>query len=78
MCFMKDIKNAVNIFKKFKCPYVLMHCVSLYPCDENKLNLNMILTLKVFNCEVGYSGHESSVSPSITAFFLEQITLKGI
>lgn len=71
MCEMKDIKEAVKIFKKFKCPYVLMHCVSIYPCDENKLNLNMIVTLKkIFNCEVGYSGHESSVSPSITAFFL--------
>ena len=48
-----------------------MHSVSIYPCEENKLNLNMIITLKnKFNCEVGYSGHESSVSPSITAFFL--------
>ena len=71
MCLMKDIEKAVNIFKKLKCPYVLMHCVSLYPCDENKLNLNMIITLKKkFKCEVGYSGHESSVSPSVTAFFL--------
>ena len=68
---MKYIEKAVNIFKKLKCPYVLMHCVSLYPCDENKLNLNMIITLKKkFKCEVGYSGHESSVSPSVTAFFL--------
>ena len=23
-----------------------------------------------FKCEVGYSGHESTVSPSITAYFL--------
>ena len=23
-----------------------MHCVSLYPCPEEKLNLNMIKTLK--------------------------------
>ena len=29
------------------------------------------MTLKrKFKCEVGYSGHESSVSPTITAFFL--------
>jgi len=71
MCLMKDIEKAVNIFKKLKCPFVLMHCVSLYPCDEDKLNLNMIITLKKrFKCEVGYSGHERSVSPSITAFFL--------
>ena len=71
MCLMKDIEKAVSIFKKFKCQFVLMHCVSVYPCDENKLNLNMIVTLKKkFKCDVGYSGHESSVSPSITAFFL--------
>ena len=48
-----------------------MHCVSLYPCPEEKLNLNMIKTLKKkFNCPVGYSGHEPSVSPSIFAFML--------
>ena len=41
-----------------------MHCVSVYPCDENLLNLNMLLTLKKrYKCEIGYSGHESSVSP---------------
>lgn len=48
-----------------------MHCVSLYPCPEEKLNLNMINALKKkFNCHVGYSGHESTVSPSIYAFML--------
>ena len=31
----------------------------------------MFKTLKDrFKCEVGYSGHESTVSPSITAYFL--------
>ena len=48
-----------------------MHSISLYPCDESLLNLNLIRTLKnKFNCEIGYSGHESSVSPSIAAFLL--------
>ena len=71
MCMMKDIERAVRIFKSQKCEFVLMHSVSLYPCDENLLNLNFIKTLKKkFNCEVGYSGHESTISPSITAFFL--------
>jgi len=71
MCTMGDIKMAVKIFKKYKCPFVLMHTISIYPCDESILNLNLIQTLKrKFNCEVGYSGHESSVSPSITAYFL--------
>ena len=48
-----------------------MHCVSTYPCPDENLNLNLILTLKKkFKCEVGYSGHESTVSPSIIAHFL--------
>jgi N-acetylneuraminate synthase len=71
MCNMKDIQEAVKIFNSFKCKFILMHSVSQYPCDETVLNLNLIRTLKKkFNCEVGYSGHESSVSPTITAFFL--------
>ena len=71
MCKMKDIEKAVEIFNIYNCEFVLMHSVSVYPCDESLLNLNFIRTLKRnFKCEVGYSGHESSVSPSITAYFL--------
>ena len=71
MCEMKDITRAVNIFKKKKCEFELMHCVSLYPCPEEKLNLEMIKTLKKkYKCKVGYSGHEPSVSPSFFAYML--------
>jgi N-acetylneuraminate synthase len=62
------IENAINIFKKNDCPFSLMHSVSLYPCPDEILNLNNIILLKEkFNCDVGYSGHEASVSPSIVA-----------
>ena len=48
-----------------------MHCVSSYPCPTDKLNLQTILVLKKkFKCEVGYSGHESSVSPTLMAYSL--------
>ena len=71
MAKLKDIDKAVKIFKIKKCPHVLLHCVSTYPCPEEKLNLRVIQTLKKkYKCEVGYSGHESSVSPSILAWFL--------
>ena len=71
MSNMKDINNAVKIFKKNKCDFVLMHCVSNYPCQEVDLNLNLIVTLrKKFKCKIGYSGHEHSVSPSLAAWFL--------
>ena len=66
-----DISRAISIFKKEKCKFILMHCVSTYPCPINKLNLNAIITLKEkFKCKVGYSGHESSVSPTLIAYFL--------
>ena len=68
MSKMTDIENCIKIFKKNKCKFALLHCVSTYPCKEEDLNLLMIKTLKKkFNCKVGYSGHESSVSPSIIA-----------
>ncbi len=66
-----DIQKAINIFKKHKCKFILMHCVSTYPCPIEDLNLNTILTLKrKFKCEVGYSGHETSVSPTLLAYFM--------
>ena len=77
MCEMKDISKAIKVFKKNKCNYELMHCVSLYPCPENKLNLKMIKTLRnKFKCNVGYSAHESSVSPSFFAYMLGATTIE--
>ena len=71
MSTIQDIQKTINIFKKNKCKFVLMHCVSQYPCPDEKLNLKMIQTLKEkFKCDVGYSGHETTVSPSIFAYFL--------
>lgn len=68
MSSLEDIKKAVNIFKLKKCDFELMHCISVYPCPEEILNLHLINFLKKeFNCKVGYSGHESSVTPSIVA-----------
>jgi len=63
-----DIDELVDLFDFYKCPYVLMHCVSLYPCPIEKLNLKAIKTIKDrYACEVGYSGHEVGVWPSVIA-----------
>jgi N-acetylneuraminate synthase len=59
MSEMKDIENAVKIFKKYKCPFELMHCHSAYPTVDEEANLKLIPVLKKkFKCKVGYSGHE--------------------
>jgi len=63
MSTMKDIENAVKIFRKYKCPFELMHCNSAYPSSAEEANLNLIPVLKKkFKCNVGYSGHEASAT----------------
>jgi len=77
MCTYEEIKNAVDVFNNKKCRFVLMHTNSEYPSREEKLNLNVISTLKdKFNCNVGYSGHESSVSPSLVASALGAVSIE--
>jgi N-acetylneuraminate synthase len=59
MSSMQNVKDAVDIFKKNNCSFELMQCVSAYPFNDEKANLNLIKTLReTFNCDVGYSGHE--------------------
>lgn len=73
----KIIDDAVNIFNKNKCKYVLMHSVSAYPCPDEKLNLSMIHNLKKkYKCPIGYSGHETSVSPSLMAVVLGAVAIE--
>ena len=62
MCELNEIDEVVEIFKKNNCEFELMHCVSTYPMKEEDANLKVIETLKKrYNCNVGYSGHESSL-----------------
>ena len=60
MSTLKDIEKAVKIFRKFKCPFELMHSHSAYPMKPEEANLKLISVLKnKFKCKVGYSGHET-------------------
>ena len=72
MSTMKNIENAIKIFKKYKCSFELMHCHSAYPMPTEEANLSMISTLKKkFKCKVGYSGHEiGATNVSIPAVML--------
>ena len=60
MSTLKDIEKAIKIFRKFKCPFELMHSHSAYPMNPEEANLKLISVLKnKFKCKVGYSGHET-------------------
>ena len=72
MSTMKEISDAVKIFRKYKCPFELMHSHSSYPMKWDEANLKVIQTLrKKFKCKVGYSGHE-------TASYLISLVAVGI
>ena len=71
MTSIEEIEECVKIFKSHSCPITLLHTVSTYPSEEADLNLKCITTLKEkFNLPVGYSGHETGVSPSVMAVVL--------
>ena len=60
MSSIDEISNTVEIFRKHECPFELMHCNSSYPMKPLEANLNCIKSLRdKFECDIGYSGHES-------------------
>jgi N-acetylneuraminate synthase len=68
MSTFNEIKLAMKIFENHNCPFELMHCVATYPMKVEDANLNRIKTLRdIFECKVGYSGHEVGLSVSCAA-----------
>ena len=62
MSTLDEISNVVSIFRNADCPFELMHCNSTYPMRDEDANLLCIPMLREkFDCQVGYSGHESSL-----------------
>jgi len=58
---MDEVDRLVFTFKDLSKEFVLMHCVSIYPCPSDKLNMNQITNFKNrFNgLRVGFSTHEN-------------------
>lgn len=77
MATLEAIDRAVEIFKRRDCPFVLFHVVATYPAAEEDLNLRVMQALRErYGCAVGYSGHESSVSPSIMAAMMGAVAIE--
>ena len=71
MSTLEEIDKAVSIFEDMNCPYELMHCNSSYPMLVEDANLLVMQTLRDrYNCDVGYSGHESGIIVSCAAVAL--------
>jgi len=77
MSTIQNIDEAVEIFKSENCSFELMHCVSTYPMNIEDANLSTINELKKkYNCNVGYSGHESGLAVSFAAFMFSISSLE--
>ena len=73
MCTLEDTDTIRLLLLAHECKTTIMHCVGSYPAPEEDLNLNMIPRLRQMfgdHCQIGYSGHEVSVSPSVMAAVL--------
>lgn len=73
----EQIDEAVKIFRRYECPFVLMHCISEYPAPEHSLNLRCITELRHrYRCPIGYSGHEVTMIPGVLAAMMGAVAIE--
>ncbi len=72
MSSMEEIDDCIKIYKNYKNKnFVLLHCVSNYPCNLNSINLNCLELIKNrYNCLVGYSDHSLGNTSALTSVAL--------
>ena len=72
-----SIQESVMIFKSAKCPFMLMHCTSMYPTPYNKVRLGAINELsKSFKVPVGLSDHSIGIYTCLGAVALGACALE--
>jgi len=66
-----SIRKSVEIIKRYKVPFMLMHCVSMYPTPYDKLRLRSIVQLQeTFDVPVGLSDHSLGIYTCLGAVAL--------
>lgn len=68
----ETIKPAVKIIRKYKLPFVLLHCTNIYPTPSKFIRLDAINTLKTTfpDALVGLSDHSKTIFPCLGAIAL--------
>ena len=65
-----EILRAVDVLRSGTASYNLMHCVSSYPCPDEKINLSRIGWLASLSDDVGFSDHtKSTIIPAISVAY---------
>jgi N-acetylneuraminate synthase len=70
MSTLEEIEDGIEAVGRDR--LLIAHSTSTYPCPVGELNLRMISTLKRLypDCPIGYSGHETGLSPTWAAVTL--------
>jgi len=72
-----SIRKSVKVIKKYKVPFILLHCVSMYPAPYDKLRLKSIIQLqKTFDVPVGLSDHSLGIYTCLGAVALGACVLE--
>lgn len=65
-----QVINAVDVLRSGTASFNLMHCVSSYPCPDEKINISRIKWLASLSNEVGFSDHtKSTIIPAISVAY---------
>ncbi len=74
----EEIEDAVKAILPYNKRLILFHCVSLYPCQHEKLNMRYMETLRqtYSPIPVGYSGHETDLLPSLVAVARDAVIIE--
>lgn len=55
----EEVDAVVDLFKKYDCPFEIMHCNSTYPMEPEDANLRLIPMMQErYQCNIGFSSHE--------------------
>ncbi len=71
MCRTDEVAETVAAIKGFGVPLILTHCVSIYPCPYNRVNLGMIPKYRdLFDVPIGLSDHTPTIYTAVGAVAL--------
>jgi sialic acid synthase SpsE len=71
MSTVDELKEAVDTVAEYNDELIILHCVSTYPSEYGEINLNNMRRLReLFDCPIGYSGHERGIAVSEAAVAL--------
>lgn len=68
----RSIRKSINILKRFKVPYAIMHCTSIYPTPYDKVRIGALSELKKAFPEaiLGLSDHSMGIYTCLAAIVM--------